>query len=105
MNIKECFRYQKLLDSLMSSACDSIQSYEHCLNTTKTHKRSLANPEADDVTESVERSGTFFPNDAVIALMVWLVNERSVLTNAIEKAKSSVGFSIDSAVEIGRAHV
>ena len=80
----------------------SIQSREHCLKTTKTHLRSKANPYAENLTEVVECESAFSPNDDVIAFMVWLVDEREKLTTAIGKAKASVGFDIDAAVETNK---
>lgn len=102
MNLKESFRYQKFLENMMRSANMSIQSREHCLKTTKTHLRSKANPDAENLTEVVECESAFSPNDDVIAFMVWLVDEREKLTTAIGKAKASVGFDIDAAVETNK---
>lgn len=102
MNLKESFRYQKFLESMMRNASASIQCREHCLTTTKTHMRKKANPDAEDLVENVECETTFYPNDDVIAFMVWLTEERNKLTVAIGKAKSSVGFDIDAAVETNK---
>lgn len=102
MNLKESFRYQKFLENLMRSANMSIQSRDHCLKTTKTHLRSKANSDAEDLIEVVECESAFSPNDDVIAFMVWLVDEREKLTTAIGKAKASVGFDIDAAVETNK---
>lgn len=102
MNLKESFRYQKFLENLMHSASMSIQSREHCLKITKTHLRHKANADAEDLTEVVECESVFSPNDDVIAFMVWLVEERNKLTTAIGKAKASVGFDIDAAVETNK---
>lgn len=97
MNLKESFRYQNFLDMLMRSASVSITSKDHCLVTTKTHHYNKANPEAEDVEETISVD-EFFPNDTVIAFMKWLVEEREKLTKAIGAAKASVGFDIDAAV-------
>lgn len=97
MNLKESFRYQNFLDMLMRSASVSITSKDHCLVTTKTHHYNKANPEAEDVEETISVD-EFFPNDTVIAFMKWLVEEREKLTKAIGTAKASVGFDIDAAV-------
>lgn len=102
MNLKESFRYQKFLENMMRSANISVQSRDHCLKTTKTHLRSKANSDAEDLTEVVECESAFSPNDDVIAFMVWLVGERKKLTTAIGNAKASVGFDIDAAVETNK---
>ena len=54
MNLKESFRYQNFLDMMMRAASASIQQRDHCLKVTKTHLRNKANPDASDVTETVE---------------------------------------------------
>lgn len=101
MNLKESFRYQNFLDMMMRAASASIQQRDHCLKVTKTHLRSKANPDASDVTETVEGE-VFFANDDVIAFMAWLVKEREKLTTAIGAAKASIGFDIDAAIETNK---
>ena len=102
MNLKESFRYQNFLDTLMKSAGIYIQDSSHCFKVTKRHLKSKANPDAEDVTEVEERSGDVFEIDKVIEFMTWLVTEREKLTAAIGKAKASVGFDIDAAVETNK---
>ena len=101
MNLKESFRYQNFLDSLMREASASIQVSEHCLKVTRKHLRNNVNPEATDYDEVVEDEA-YFANDHVIAFMLWLVNEREKLCNAITIAKASVGFDLDAAVETNK---
>ena len=101
MNLKESFRYQKFLDGLMRSAATSLQSPYHSLQTTKVHLRHAVNPEAEDVTEVVE-DGEFVPNDTVLAFMAHLIDEREKLSIAIGKAKASVGFDMDAAIETNK---
>lgn len=101
MNLKESFRYQNFLDMMMRAASASIQQRDHCLKVTKTHLRSKANPDASDVTETVEGE-VFFANDNVVAFMAWLVKEREKLTTAIGAAKASIGFDIDAAIETNK---
>lgn len=101
MNLKESFRYQNFLDMMMRAASASIQQRDHCLKVTKTHLRSKANPDASDVTETVEGE-VFFANDDVVAFMALLVKEREKLTTAIGAAKASIGFDIDAAIETNK---
>jgi len=86
---------------MMRAASASIQQRDHCLKVTKTHLRSKANPDASDVTETVEGE-VFFANDDVVAFMAWLVKEREKLTTAIGAAKASIGFDIDAAIETNK---
>lgn len=101
MNLKESFRYQKFLDSLMRSAGANLQNPYHSLKTTKVHLRHAVNPEAEDMTEVVE-DGEFVPNDTVLAFMAHLIDEREKLSIAIGKAKASVGFDMDAAIETNK---
>ncbi len=101
MNLKESFRYQNFLDTLLRGATSSVQNREHCLKVTKTHLRNKANPDAADVVETVE-TDVFFANDDVIAFMKWLVEERQKLTTAIGAAKAKLGFDLDAAIETNK---
>ncbi|MCM1569123.1 MAG: hypothetical protein NC081_06715 [Roseburia sp.] len=101
MNLKEAFRYQNFLGQIMSEAGNSLTKQEHCLTTTKRHLRNKANPEAQDMQEEVD-FGEFYKNDDVLDLMLLLVDEREKLSTAIGKAKASVRFDIDAAVETNK---
>lgn len=101
MNLKESFRYQNFLDRLMTDASYSLRNRDHCVVVTKTHLRKKANPEAEDFTETVDVDD-FYNNDSVIAFMQWLIEERSKLTTAIGKAKASLDFDLDAAIETNK---
>lgn len=72
MNLKESFRYQNFLGSLLSSAVSSLTDVQHCLTTTKTHLRNKANSDAADVTEQVD-VGEFYKNDDVLRFMLYII--------------------------------
>lgn len=101
MNLKESFRYQNFLDSKLNEARYSIGDRSHALKTTKVHLKNKANPDAENITEVVEVED-FIPNDDVVAFMCWLVAERQKLTEAIFKAKASLGFCLDAAIETNK---
>lgn len=98
MNLKEAFRYQTYLRTLMNKACLSVAIKEHALKVTSTHLRSKANPDAEDVVTEAEVD-PFFPNDDVIRFMVWLIEEREKLSKAINDAKRWMRVDLDAAVE------
>lgn len=98
MNLKEAFRYQNFLDGLMNSSVSSITQREHCLSTTKHHLCNKVNPDAEDFTEDVV-TDEFVPNDVIIGFMMYLIDEKELLTKAINNAKKSIDFDIDAAVE------
>ncbi len=101
MNLKESFRYQNFLENMMAEAGSSLTSREHSLTVTKKHLRYKANPDAQDMEETVD-VGEFYKNDDVLSFMLLLVDERQKLTDAIGRAKASVGFDIDAAVETNK---
>lgn len=99
MNLKESFRYQNFLDSLLRCATNSVSNRDHCLTVTKTHLRNKANPEVADVTETVEVE-KFFKNDDVLSFMKLLVEEKLLLTQKISEAKASISeIDLDAAIE------
>lgn len=99
MNLKESFRYQNFLDSLLRCATSSVSNRDHCLTVTKTHLRNKANPEVADVTETVEVE-KFFKNDDVLSFMKLLVEEKLLLTQKISEAKASISeIDLDAAIE------
>lgn len=101
MNLKESFRYQNFLENMLAYAGNSLTDREHSLTITKNHLRKKANTEAEDMMETVD-VGEFFKNDDVLKFMTMLVEERSKLTNAIGKAKASIGFDLDAAIETNK---
>ena len=101
MNLKESFRYQNFLENMLAYVGNSLTDREHSLTITKNHLRKKANAEAEDMMETVD-VGEFFKNDDVLKFMTMLVEERSKLTNAIGKAKASIGFDLDAAIETNK---
>ncbi len=97
MNLKESFRYQKFLESLMNRACLNIELRENALNTSKIHHRSKVNPDVEDMTEEITSERPYGNND-VMQLMSCLVLEREKLTQAINTAKGTASFDIDAAI-------
>lgn len=101
MNLKESFRYQKFLDGLMRSAAADLQNPYHCLKTIKVHYRQAVNPDAADETEIVD-NGEFVHNDVMLAFMAHLIDVREALSVAIGKAKQSIPFDADAAIETNK---
>lgn len=102
MNLKESFRYQKFIERMLQSACNTMSNRDHCLKFTKYHLRHDVNPDAEDFTETVEVD-EFTPNDTVLAFMMFMVEEKEKLSIAIGKAKASLDFDLDAAVETNKA--
>ena len=101
MNLKESFRYASYLETLASSASVNLYVRDHALTTTKTHHKSVVDPEAKDVTEVVD-AGDFVPNDDLIRFAQFVIAEREKLGNAITAAKNNCGFDIDNAIAVNK---
>lgn len=101
MNLKEAFRYQKFLDTLMMEASNSIQNMAHSTKVVERHLRSAANPEALDSVEE-PAAEDFVKNDDAMLSISRLIFEKQKLSNAIAKAKASAGFDIDAAIETNK---
>lgn len=102
LSLKESFRYQKFLNSLMDYACNSIKSRERSLTTTETHKKSVMNPDAKDEVREITSETEFTCNDDVIDFILWLIGEKRKLSNAISEAKAGSEFDTDAAVETNK---
>ena len=102
MNLKEAFRYQNFLDDMIMSGCSSISNRNHSLKTVKHHKCSAANAEVEDFDEVVVESEEFFANNDVIDCIIFLMDEKERLSNAIESAKMMLGISIDAAIGMNK---
>lgn len=102
MNLKESFRYQNFINDLLTNAYTSIMNSSHCLEMKRTHRKSESNPEAQDVVEVLEVS-PFAPNDDVIKFIVETINEKSKLTESINRAKANMDFDLDAAIEANKS--
>lgn len=103
MNLKEAFRYQNVLNSLLDRATASIVVPSHCFNITRSHLRHEANPDAQDLVEQVDTEAVA-KNDDVLKLLSDLIEEKQKVTEAIVKAKvcADNSFNIDAAVETNK---
>lgn len=101
MNLKEAFRYQNFLSSLMISARAHIVMEDRCLKTTKRHLIRESNPDADDK-EEIIACEDFVSNDTVLRFMKWIIDERYKLTRAIGLAKTKAGIYIDADIETNK---
>jgi hypothetical protein len=98
MNLKESFRYQKFLDSLMNSACAYLRNPDHYMQTTEKHMRSKRNPDAVDEEKVIQKECPFQISD-VVAFMQWLISEKEELTTKIGRAKAFLANDMDAMVE------
>ena len=101
MNLKESFRYASYLETIASTASENLRIRDHALTTTKIHRKSAVDPDAKDITETVD-NGDFVPNNDLIRFLQFVITERDKLGNAITAAKNNCGFDIDNAVAVNK---
>ena len=103
MNLKDAFRAQNKLQSLMDEAGEILQDRGNTLKVTTTHLRSKVMPEAQDaVTEEAAPSEyAEHINQVAVFLMAMLV-EREKLSAAICAAKSKLPLDMDSETGLNR---
>lgn len=101
MNLKEAFRYQKFLDTMMTDARRCLVMPSRCLNVTRYHLKSQANPDAADV-EEVEAPASAYTTEQLCDFMRRLIREKYDLTAAINKAKSKMKEDVDALVEANK---
>ena len=96
MNLKNAFRYQKFLDSLMEDG-ESKLTEENMLKITKEHMKQAVNPEAEDLTEEI-KSNLPFSADNILSFLFSLVDEKEALSKAITEAKDELAISLDAEI-------
>ena len=101
MNLKEAFRYQNKLQTLMDEA-DGILSCE--ANITKvenTYLRHKVNPEAEDETVRQEPQTEYAEQITEVAgFLLYLLEEKTRLAAAIRQAKNGLDLDMDSEVSL-----
>ena len=103
MNLKDAFRAQNKLQSLMDEAGEILQDRGNTLKVTTTHLRSKVMPEAQDVVveDSAPSEYTEHINQVAAFLMAMLA-EREKLSAAICAAKSKLPLDMDSETGLNR---
>ena len=101
MNLKEAFRFQNALKSMLIN-CDEILGADS--NVTKvqsTHLRKKVMSEAEDetVVEQAESEYADRIND-VLGFMMYLLDQRAVLAKAVREAKDKMPIDMDSEISL-----
>lgn len=89
LTLKEAFRYQNFLDSLLSEAQNYLRSTGNYMVITQTHLRNKVVPSVEDeVTDNLANRTMNVKPDTLVAFMMNVYHEKEMLTKAINKAKS-----------------
>jgi len=101
MNLKEAFRYQNKIRSLMNEAHDILSKEKNVTRVEKTTLQSKVNPGSEDIV-TVEIPDTEFEGQIteIAMLMMFLLNERERLSQAIRGAKEKMNIDFDGEVSL-----
>ena len=106
MILKEAFRTQNFLDSLINTALSFLSQQDNIVCKKQEHLRKKSNPEAENEIVEVPKSTVFesskiTPN-VIIDFVMDLICEKEKLTKAIADAKSNTEIDIDSSITLNR---
>ena len=101
MNLKEAFRYQNKLQRLMDDAEDILSRDRNVVKVENTALLHKVNPDAADET-TLELPETEYAGQIteIAVLLMFLLNERERLSQAIRAAKQSMDMDFDGEVSL-----
>ncbi|MBS6216072.1 MAG: hypothetical protein KH704_03995 [Clostridiales bacterium] len=103
MNMKDAFRFQNRIKSLMCEATSILQDRRNIVKVKTTHLRSQVLADTQDaVVEEAAPSEYAGHANEVTALLMFLMDEREKLSQAIHAAKSNLELDMDSEVGLNR---
>ena len=103
MNMKDAFRFQNRIKSLMCEATSILQDGRNIVKVKTTHLRSQVLADTQDaVVEEAAPSEYAGHANEVTALLMFLMDEREKLSQAIHAAKSNLELDMDSEVGLNR---
>ena len=101
ITLKEAFRYQNKLQNLMAEAHSILSKEKNVTRVEKTTLQSKVNPGSEDIV-TVEIPDTEFEGQIteIAMLMMFLLNERERLSQAIRGAKEKMNIDFDGEVSL-----
>lgn len=103
MILKEAFRYQNYLTSLINYALDYLSCDCNMMSIKQEHMRKKINPSAENETIDILKNSTleYTPNQ-VIDFLMEVLSEKEKLTKAIDAAKNKSESNMDSAMAMNK---
>ena len=103
MNLKEAFRFQNKLESLIMDT-ENILDDKDCVTLTKrTYLYKKANPDAENETVTIIPDTEYYRQlNEMIDFAVYLLDQREKLSEAINKAKRGLPLDLDGEVSLNR---
>ena len=99
MYLKEAFRYQNFLETLMMKTGNYLTDSRVSMKTVQEHMKKKVHPEAED--EKIDANAiklVEFSSNDLISFMEYICKERESLTVAISVAKSKAPIDIDTEI-------
>ena len=103
MILKEAYRYQNYLNTLIRDAESYLMKKDFITETKQTHNRNKVNPDAIDETIEIQKpfQVEFTPMD-LVDFIVKAIEEKQKLSDAIVSAKKTAEIDIDSAIAMNK---
>ena len=101
MNLKEAFQAQNKIEKLFDFVSGYLDDEKNLTSVTEKHFRSKAAEGQPDEKIDIVVENKFDPNK-IIEFYLRLIDEREKLARAIYKAKKSMKFDLDSAVDVNK---
>lgn len=103
MNLKEAFRYQNFLDKHLNEALSYLQYTPNVTSVKQEHRRKKACTDAENETVTLDTERTIqMPVNSIISFVVSLLEEKTTLSEAIQKAKAACKVDIDSSIAMNK---
>lgn len=101
MNLKEAFQAQNKIEELFDFVSDYLDNEKNLISVTEKHFRSKAAEGQPDEKINIVVDNKFQP-DKVVDFLLLLIDEREKIAQAIQAAKKSMNFDLDSAVDVNK---
>lgn len=103
MNLKEAFRFQNKIDSLLENVEDILGNEDSVTLTKRTYLYKKANPDAVNESVTIIPDTVYYRQiNEMIDFAMYLLDQKAILTKAINKAKSDLPIDIDGEVSLNR---
>ena len=102
MILKDAYRYQKCLSTMIGQAETLLLNNSFVTSTTQKHNRKKANSEAEDEILEVDKPITDFTAMDVINFIADAIKEKQKISDAIVVAKRNTEIDIDSSISLNK---
>lgn len=101
MNLKEAFRFQNKITSVIDTAAGYLGQQENVMKITVEHLRKKANPDAENEVVELTDSRPFpFEVNQLVSFLVAMIDEKEKLYKAITAAKKNLDYDMDAQIDL-----